>query len=490
MRQLQQEHQTELHELFKKKLEFEEEQQAHDGAVVASQPQSSAPQSASESQPFEPYAEHDVSPGKSKDNARLRIHLSPPPAHLPHSPFMAVAEHFDRQQSIYDAQASVGRTLFHSPLATSLLSSVKSRMDSSWLTKTDGADSSGVGKLAAHAREWCFPMHALRGGIAAAAQAAVSAALGEQPFDSIPAAPAMAKCFQAAGLFKSHRLAASRGLLEVALAAAADKCEQPTLHSVIASSEWHGGVAVTVCAYAQPCKFPAYALKLAAKLRCINFPRIEPFVGVIVNDEQHCAPVASISVSEGVTLTEYLFKERHVLSPRDMVDLAIDVASAVACVQPLRIPAKTALPSRVCAGSCTAAGSASATSAATPAASTAPSAAICPWRTPCTACSRRGQPAAPLTGCHLSRSPASRPASGRRPIAPGVNVAAVCPAAPLAACVDVRAAAPRRPMHMPPSSATWCRLKCARRGAQPEGDSSSAARAASWRSRRRATVLL
>jgi hypothetical protein len=330
MRQLQQEHQTQLHELLKKTLEFGEEQQAHESASVITQSQSSS------SQPIEPYAEPDASPGRSKGNARVRVHLSPPPAHLPHSPFMVAAEHFDRQQSIYDAQTNVGKTLFHSPLATSLLSSVKSRLDSTWLTKTDGADVSGVGKLAAHAREWCFPLQNLRGSIAAAAQEAISAARGvqaEATFDSIFSAPAMTKCYQSAGLFKSHRLVASRGLLEVALAAAAVENEQPALHSVVASSEWHGGVAVTVSAYAQPCKFPAYALKFAAKLRCINFPRIEPFVGIIVSDERDCIPVASISVSEGVSLTEYLFKERHTLSSRDMIDLAIDVACAVACVQ-------------------------------------------------------------------------------------------------------------------------------------------------------------
>jgi hypothetical protein len=206
-------------------------------------------------------------------------------------------------------------------------------MDNSWLTKTEGAEASGVAKLAAHAREWCFPLQNLRGSIAAAAHAAISAARGEQGVDALDAsvsAPAMSSCYESAGLFKSHRLAASRGLLEVALAAAADENEQPTLHSVVASSEWHGGVAVTVSAYAQPCKFAAYALKFAAKLRCINFPRIQPFVGLIVSDERDCVPVASISVSEGVLLSEYLFREHHALSSRDIIDLAIDIASAVA----------------------------------------------------------------------------------------------------------------------------------------------------------------
>lgn len=333
MRQLQQEHQTQLHQLLKKRLELEEDNQAHEDT------QAPAPSQPGSSQPFVPYAEHEASPVRG--SARVRIHLSPPPAHLPlppsHSPFMAVAEHFDRQQSIYDAQVSISKTLFHSPLATSLLSSVKSRLSSAWLSKEDGADASGVGKLAAHAREWCFPVQNLRGSVAAAAHAAIGAARGEETeasFDSIFSAPAMTKCYQSAGLFKAHRLATSRGLLEVALAAAVDESERPKLHSVLASAEWHGGVAVTVAAYAQPCKFPAYALKFAAKLRCINFPRIEPFVGVIVSDERDCIPVASISISEGITLTEYVFKERHSLTPRDMIDLAIDVASAVACVDP------------------------------------------------------------------------------------------------------------------------------------------------------------
>jgi hypothetical protein len=93
---------------------------------------------------------------------------------------------------------------------------------------------------------------------------------------------------------------------------------------------------VTVVAYAQPCRFPAYALKFASKLRCISFPRIEPFVGIIVNNEVDCLPEASISVSEGVSLSDYLFKERHALSFRDMIDLAVDIASAVACVVPAK----------------------------------------------------------------------------------------------------------------------------------------------------------
>ena len=81
-----------------------------------------------------------------KRNGNVRLHLSPPSAH---SPFMAVTEHFDRQQSIYDAQTSITKTLFHSPLATSLLSSVRSRLDNPWLTIPEGAAASGVGKLAA-----------------------------------------------------------------------------------------------------------------------------------------------------------------------------------------------------------------------------------------------------------------------------------------------------------------------------------------------------
>lgn len=333
MRQLQQEHQTQLHHLLKQRLEFEEPPPGpvhHD----VSEAQTAGPAPSSSSQPFVPHAEYEESPDKSKGNARVRIHLSPPPAR---SPFLATVEHFDRQQSVYDAEASMTKSLFHSPLATSLLAGVKSRLDSSWLTRGDGAETSGVGKLAAHAREWCFPMRRLQGSVAAAAAAAVSCAQGqdaEATFDSIFSAPAMTKCYQSAGLFMSHRLVVSRGLLEIALAASAHETEQPRLHSVVASAEWHGGVAVTVAAYAQPCKFPAYALKFAAKLRCISFPRLEPFVGVIVNNEDDCVPIASVSVSEGVTLTDYLFKERHTLSCRDIIDLALDAASAVACVGP------------------------------------------------------------------------------------------------------------------------------------------------------------
>ena len=322
MKQLQEEHQTQLHDLLKKRLEFEEELETNEDVAVVHQLQASASPS------FDSRDEYEA-PGRSK-RGTLRVHLSPPPTH---SPFLAVAEHFDRQQNVYDVQASVKKTLLHSPLATSLLSSVKSRLDGAWLTTTNGAEQSRVGKLAAHAREWCFPVHNLQGDIAAVAMAAISAATGQESeaaFDSIFSAPAIVKCYQRAGMFKSHRLAASRGILEVALAAAADETEQPRLHCAVASSEWRGGVAVTVAAYAEPCKFPAYALKFAAKLRCINFPRIEPFVGVIVNNEQDCLPVASISVSEGVTLTEYLFKEHHILSTRDIIDLAVDVTSAVA----------------------------------------------------------------------------------------------------------------------------------------------------------------
>jgi hypothetical protein len=322
MKQLQEEHQTQLHDLLKKRLEFEEELETNEDVAVVHQLQASASPS------FDSRDEYEA-PGRSK-RGTLRVHLSPPPTH---SPFLAVAEHFDRQQNVYDVQASVKKTLLHSPLATSLLSSVKSRLDGAWLTTTNGAEQSRVGKLAAHAREWCFPVHNLQGNIAAVAMAAISAATGEESdaaFDSIFSAPAIVKCYQRAGMFKSHRLAASRGILEVALAAATDETEQPRLHCAVASAEWRGGVAVTVAAYAEPCKFPAYALKFAAKLRCINFPRIEPFVGVIVNNEQDCLPVASISVSEGVTLTEYLFKEHHILSTRDIIDLAVDVTSAVA----------------------------------------------------------------------------------------------------------------------------------------------------------------
>jgi hypothetical protein len=220
-----------------------------------------------------------------------------------------------------------------------LLSSVKSRLDNTWLTKTDGAAASGVGKLAAHAREWCFPIPSLPAKIAVAARAAIAAARGRSPeavFDSTAPAADLTQCFQTSGLFKTHRRMASRGLLEVALAATAYDAEQPTLHSVFASSEWRGGCAVTVVAYAQPCRFPAYALKFASKLRCISFPRIEPFVGIIVNNEVDCLPEASISVSEGVSLSDYLFKERHALSFRDMIDLAVDIASAVACVVPAK----------------------------------------------------------------------------------------------------------------------------------------------------------
>jgi len=301
MKQLQQEHQTQLHDLLKKRHEYEEELQAHEVVQV----QANTLPSSTSSLSFSPLAEFEAAlPGKSKHNAQVRIHLSPPPTH---SPFMAVTEHFDRQQSIYDAQTSITKNLFHSPLATSLLSSVKSRLDSSWLTKAEGAAASGVGKLAAHAREWCFPLNNLQGHIAAVTIAALNAAHGAAPeaaFDSIFSAPALTMCLQSAGLFKSHRLLASRGLLEVALAASTDETEKPRPHCAIASSEWRGGVAVTVAAYAQPCKFPAYALKFAAKLRCVTFPRIEPFVGVVINNEQDCLPVASISVSEGVTLTE------------------------------------------------------------------------------------------------------------------------------------------------------------------------------------------
>jgi hypothetical protein len=335
MRQLQQEHQTHLHDLLKKRLEFEEEPEPDNGTHVIVVPQPQAVVS-----PSVDFHEETAIAGKNK-RSTLRIHLSPPPTH---SPFMAVADHFDRQQSIYDAQASIKKSLLHSPLATSLLSSVKSRLDSTWLTQANGSEASGVGKLAAHAREWCFPVQTLQENIAAVTVAAISVAKGHEPevtFDSIFSAAGMAKCYQRAGLFKSHRLVASRGLLEVALAAAGDEAEQARLHCVIASAEWHGGIAVTVAAYAQPCKFPAYALKFAAKLRCLNFPRIEPFIGVIIDDEHDCMPVASISVSEGVTLTEFLFKERHTLSTRDIIDLALDAASAVACVTPHNIFATT-----------------------------------------------------------------------------------------------------------------------------------------------------
>jgi hypothetical protein len=331
MKQLQQEHQTQLHDLLKQRLEYEGELRAHEDVKADTLA------TATSSHSFVPHAALEASPDKSKRNGHVRIHLSPPSAH---SPFMAVTEHFDRQQSIYDAQTSITKTLFHSPLATSLLSSVRSRLDNTWLTKPEGAAASGVGKLAAHAREWCFPLDNLQGNIAAVTLAALNAAHGvasEAAFDSIFSAPALTICLQSAGLFKSHRLVASRGLLEVALAAATDETEQCRPHCVIASSEWRGGVAVTVTAYTQPCKFPAYALKFAAKLRCVTFPRIEPFIGVVINNEQDCLPVASISVSEGVTLTEYLFKERHTLSPRDMIDLATDVASAVACVDALGV---------------------------------------------------------------------------------------------------------------------------------------------------------
>ncbi len=329
MRQLQQEHQTQLHDLLKKRLEFEEELQIKEDAHVPAVAFIPPPIESSSS--FDTQEDHEASPDKSK-RGTLRVHLSPPPKH---SPFIATAEHFDRQQSIYDAKASIQKSLMHSPLATSLLSSVKSRLDNTWLTKTDGPEASGVGKLAAHAREWCFPMQNLRGNIATATMAAITAASGEETeatFDSIFSAAGMTTCYQRAGLFRLHRLVASRGLLEVALAATGDETEQSSLHCVVASSEWHGGVAVTIAAYAQPCKFPAYALKFAAKLRCINFPRIEPFIGLVVNNERDCMPVASISVSEGVPLTEYLFKERHVLSFRDMIDLSVDAASALACV--------------------------------------------------------------------------------------------------------------------------------------------------------------
>jgi hypothetical protein len=192
MKQLQEEHQTQLHELLKKRLEFEEDSERNEDVAAAVHPLQ-----ATASPTFDSRDEYEA-PGRSK-RGTLRVHLSPPPTH---SPFLAVAEHFDRQQNVYDVQASVKKTLLHSPLATSLLSSVKSRLDSAWLTTADGAEQSRVGKLAAHAREWCFPLRDLPGSMAAAATAAMSAATGEATdavFDSIFSAPCRCQVLSKSG---------------------------------------------------------------------------------------------------------------------------------------------------------------------------------------------------------------------------------------------------------------------------------------------------